>query len=190
MRKQKIKIKCLILLPVILLINLLIVSCLKKDLPEITQSGEETFGMEINGSVWSQDQNYFYGPEIFYYDDNTLSLYVSNRYGSGFQLYALIDTNTMNGKIINSYNTDDTLPINGPYPINEEKVYKTSLKIYNNEVKNLFYFDMNEPNGITILRLEDTLVAGTFFLTVKDSIGQFKRITNGRFDLTIDNDYK
>jgi len=147
----------------------------KETLPPATQTGANTFGCLVNGTVWL--------PKGF---NGTTNL--SPSYDPNFNGKPIL--NITSYRIVSDTETQEiALGINGIYKIGTYTVMKDTLAFVSFNIKkcNYFYFDslVYRKGSIVITKLDLPIISGTFdFILYKPGCDTLK-ITNGRFDIKL-----
>ncbi|WP_282016686.1 hypothetical protein [Marinifilum flexuosum] len=178
------------LLMVLLSFSLLVICCEKDDeahLPDITNTGENTFGCLINGEVWRPEGQILSYPEFSiihdqYNEVDFLNLVVRESSKSGFRFSIpkdLIKIGEINLK--KSFGSEAGVNYTDAYG----KEYKWNSENYGEFIVINLDTITNEAN-VTPYRI----IAGTFWFDLVSNEGELIKIREGRFDFKdYSNDY-
>ena len=177
---MKAKIK---LIPFLLLAFIMLTAncCEKEDeqeLPEITQTGEDTFGCLVDGEVWLPKAMLIYTPKhsviLERVDDVRIWDIVANRTtSSGF-----------NFRIPEDFFEEGILNI----PVDKDKDIGIFFDLEANYPSEHFSWDQDLSGELNISRYDtiNKIISGIFWFDVMSGKGTKIEIREGRFDLTID----
>jgi hypothetical protein len=158
---------------------LFIQSCKDKDLsvepslPQFTRDGKNTMGCYVNGEMFIADYYHTgwgtgYSIEATLSPENELSIYSLDLDMNKSE----IELNVIYKDSLGTYKLED--PIIGN---------TTSFVDFSFFGGKQFWVDKNNPGKLTITRITDEFVSGTFKFTGVSQEGDTVRITDGRFDV-------
>jgi predicted small secreted protein len=169
--------KIILLIGILLTIN----SCSEKNeneltpleqLPEATQTGENTFGCLINGEAFVV---------------RNTSKQVAIYQGGGLSISGALDINSLTREVsffLSESSIGENIKENQLYILNNSTIMKGQ---YYREDLNCFYYTNNMLVGsvkITKIDRINYIISGTFeFDAISDTCNDIVKITNGRFDL-------
>ena len=175
------------LLVVLFVVFIPLTSCEKTELPDITEEGNNTFGMLVNGEVWTPHAPFSsalklsvgYSPffqqlHIGAYNSRRrekLAFYFSDIVGHGDYFFAcgpLFPDMSVADENFNYCSTRFNKGTDEPYDPKNEFVL----------------FNRNESN-LNIIKLDtiNKIISGTFSVNLHNFDGDVLEITNGRFDV-------
>ncbi len=156
-------------------------TCQKKDLPEPTQDGRDTFGCKINGKVFvAQRTSMFSGEHI-------LVNYLHTKDDDRYSLIILgVNQKTDNRLKITYKGEGEIVP--GKYPMVATEEENGFTATYS--ATGIFYpfgIDVSKTNEIEITKIdiENKVLSGKFSFHLIDDAGKRLAITEGRFDVEL-----
>lgn len=157
-------------------------------LPAITQNGENTFGCLVDGQLFLAKYTIFGQVKVVscgYYFNETARFKAGSLFLSGidarnqFPVAGNIFLHKMDVFKVGRYKLESTAC--------PEEYKCDQIAHWNSGLKQNFFAEQGELI-ISKLDLEKKIIAGTFNFTAKDKDGKTVKITDGRFDLKIEND--
>jgi hypothetical protein len=138
----------------------------EEQLTAATNTGSDTFSCRVNGKVWRSYVGLIFGLDdfgVFYNNPRNptqLILEAERAYDYESVIFIQCDSVHKVGK------------------------YKISEAYYKDEKANMYYDELVGENYLTLTHLDTAtnIISGTFAFTVKDSNGNLRHITEGRFD--------
>lgn len=159
-------------------------SCERADLPEITEEGKNTFGMLVDGKVWTPFNLSIMsqGLSVSYYMNSstlTISAYNSLRVESTHFYFSDIV-----GPGDYYFDCGSDIPDSVSLFDNCRTGFYKDISTDNKLVNNFVLINKNESNlHLTKLDTISKIVSGTFSVNLYNCNGNMLEITNGRFDV-------
>ena len=162
----------------VLLLIVLVTSCNKEELPEITDNGSNTFGMLVNGEIWLP-----YSPINIL---KPLPYGVTYYHSSKIHTLRLLAENTNKHEIVNliAENVDTVGTYHFSYRDNSivsDSADSTVFVVTN--INDKYKLNDSINSVLSITRFDKWIVSGTFSLEMVDNKGNKLKITQGRFDI-------
>lgn len=166
-----------------LILILVLFSCEKKDLPEPTQTGKNTFGMLVNGVKWlpylAESTPIEGSPINLYYDKSRCLLFIhATNQKNKEQIFLYAHGIARIGNYLFSYRND--ISLDSLFTCADSTRFEM-----NNNCSNSYNLKDSLQSVLILTKLDtvNKIVSGTFSLKLYNSLGTTVDITDGRFDV-------
>ena len=172
----------------VILFIFIAISCHKEEnvLPEVTQEGKNTFGMYLNGHIWTPYVPSFIGggqsPNAHYSQNKWLLVYAEN-FNQNDEIYFYIPNVTEIGLYHISFRYRFSQPDSNYYEYKDSTRYYRKLYVFSRD--SLYLLTDSSKAIVNISRLDTNkkIVSGTFYMTLENYKKDIINITDGRFDI-------